>query len=490
MAQVALVQGDDASVVLRVRRLLPVAGAPANLAVHPAGNVLFATDSSAGAALWRLNLDSGAAEPLAPPPGAAAPCHAVALSGDATVVACTRPRLRDVVLFANADASDSRTGVLAPRDADAPFAPPLQCLASCATNQLDVCAGAHPADQALCASVAADGGLQDGDLQPYGAVYVGALPTHLAALGDAAHPVEAICGAPSGQFSAAFAVATADGAVQFIGVRQVDGRLTPQLLTQDCHPPGLFVDEAREATPDAYLAPCPAHPQRARAACLRWRDTDAGVLALRSAPAATQVCLDWEGLVGTGEATTGQVAGDGSFVDAQGTAWAGEAGVAPRQPAAAEGAAYGGDRLVLEPLAALPTCREAAVCATQRPIVAVEALSGGAVRYRVDPPLDPACFVANRPIGYQLRAGHSFLVTVKSSTPPPPQRLTPGASYGLQSAALLAQGLLFSTQALAVDTAHNACELYAANGELAQAGQGSQSELLRHGKPPVFRRPR
>jgi hypothetical protein len=159
---------------LVVQQTLPVpGGAPLALALHPQGDVLFATDA-VQAVIYRLTLGPAPSVPeefpLDPLLGAAdqGTGGPLALGGDATTLAIGRPLLRDVVLLANASHTDVRSGPLAPLRTDPLFTPALSCLSPCAGLAAQLCAGAHPADRALCGASSSAAPLGAGELPAYG----------------------------------------------------------------------------------------------------------------------------------------------------------------------------------------------------------------------------------------------------------------------------------------------------------------------------------
>jgi hypothetical protein len=515
---------------LAVQQTLPLpGGAPVALALHPQGDVLFATDA-AQAVLYRFTLGPTPSAPeifpLDPQLGAAdqGTGGPLALGGDATTLAIGRPLLRDVVLLANPGHTDVRSGPLAPLRTDPLFTPALSCLSPCAGLAAQFCAGAHPADRALCGASSSPAPLGAGELSAYGAVYVGGVPAQIVALGTPSQPasIASPCSPATPPSTDAYAVAHLDGSVAFIGVRQGAGTLDPQYLptlAQACEKPSLsYPGDDDSRAPQHYLADCPAHPAGRRFACLGAGEnsTSQQVLRLRGPLGRRAFVLQWEGVVPGSEQGAGRIEDAGTFLVPGGAAFLSSLptvpAVQPRQPTSPSAgpsttpgtgagagpstapgtgqstalSPYAGDILELITSKLLPPCDAVAACNTERHIVRVEAV-GDDARLTLDPPLAASCF-NDRSVGFRLRVGKAFLVQSGAFGQPleQPVRLRLGELYGLRTAAQVGQGVLFATQGLPYAAQANACEAYDDAGEVRSTYLAQQSPLLSRRRPLRF----
>jgi hypothetical protein len=529
IAVVDLLRDAAGALELQQVALLPTGGAPQRLAIHPSGTSLFATDALA-ADLLRIDLRPLGLQPGAAPlavdanafavgrfslagvgptgQGSADPAigDALAISADARLVAVGRPRWRDVVLLAAPMNADVQDGALAPVPTDSPYLPSPSCLLSCAAatsanpNLALGCAGAHPADQAVCvvqdANAAANLGYAAAT--PYRAVYMGMVPSQILPLSTPAGPLAlsppcAAAADPQQHVSQSFAVAGLDGTLAILGTHDGAGALAPAYVQNDlCRAPLLGYIDDPQRTPEAYLAPCPVHPNQARFVCLGAGENNprGQVLRQRGPVGKLSFQLDWEGVLPQASQRSGRVQADGSFVDLQGSKVLEDAGVVSAAQAAASpigGKAYVGDSLQLLPGELGMACRDPAACHSERRIAAYQ-LDGAQLTYRLDPPLDPSC-LPKESITYQVRVGQAHLVQAvgPSHVPVPlPQRLPLGATYGLMNAEQATLGVVFATQPLPMAAELSACVTFDSLGDVHPAVSSGHSPLLSRRLPFVF----
>jgi hypothetical protein len=400
------------------------------------------------------------------------------VSGDGQVLAVARPAYQDVALWISAE-GDVASGTLTPLDANPVRTPLPQCITPCEQAQADACEDAHAADRALCSEPV---GYSPG-AHPYTALYLGSIPTALTAL-DATvtgAPLVERCAAdgPEGAtaFAQAFAVASLDGTIEYIGLSGGDGAPKARLLDRaSCQTPKVKSLAQSLAVVDLVLAPCAPLPAgRARMACLGDAEGDGTgrVGLMRGHSDSRPIGLAWEGVLPGGDRS-----GGGGIIDPLGRLYdggsdaaqdLGHLGIRVRALDAFGQVAYGGDVLqILTPQLASSACGNegtsgSTLCQLERRIVAVDS-EGGRSRLVLDRPLDARCFNAGVQLAYRIRVGDAFLagaIDEGGAFASTPVRLGPGQTYG-KGLVAGATGPLFFTIDPKLDIGANlsACQRY------------------------------
>ena len=461
--------GDGQTPTLSVTDWIPVGGEPLRLATVPGQDVFFVTDAARSSV---LRVDRRAANVRIDPFNIGSPGGPIAVSGDGTLVVVGRPAARDVVLLSNGT-RDGLEGALSLVDADPLYTPAPQCIQPCGQS---TCANAHPADAALCAS---NTGV-DGDAQSsYGGLYLGFIPGQMAAVkATASAPVQGACSTgttPTPAFTHGVSVATLDGSLFFVALRDATGALVPQLVpTDSCGTPSLTSPQGQVA-PSAFLQPCPPTPQRRRFNCLTDSSgTSSGVVALARGQLAAPVTwtFAWEAVLPNLDRSqgSGTVLSTGQFTDAGLTSGLYDI--------------RAGDTLQLT--SAVP--QSSATCAqfsaggcTEVTIDSVDT-SGAALVLTTSPKIPPECYVNTPVITYRVRAGHQFVVTGTDDTGAPygaPTRLGLDKLYGLGTQNGPSSVLLRTQQLQEAPADTPRCQLYNTDGSL-KAGTVQNPLLNRH----------
>ncbi len=391
--------GADAAVQtgeLELRRLFSVGGAPFELAISNSGNLLFVADSAAPE-VARIDLGSGAVD-RRNIGGLGGP---MAVSQDDTLLVVGRPALRDLVVLENADGPS-----FALYDTNPPWVPLPTCVAPC--DEPDHCpAGTHPADTAVCLAASAEI-LEVGD--PYGAVFLNAAPMEIATLaagrgddGVLTHPLpEPACGTETpGEYSQYAVVATLDGMLWFLTLRNADDLLEVGLLNESwCSEPEVEIEDAA-GMPDFalgdLLATCPAVPDRQRFVCVEER-----VVLMPGATGVKNIQITWEDVIVDRTTGGGEVTASGGFKDV-----GLDLGLEAIRP---------NDILEIRTAASLDgSCTDVIgtgtqLCDLERRIIEIQTADEADTVLVLDDPLEPACFGGGGGIGYRIRAGDQFRV--------------------------------------------------------------------------------
>ena len=494
VVEVQLRRADDGTYALVLEHSAAIGGEPQALAMGD-GNALFVTDD-ASPTLVRLPLPFGAAGSSGAERFALGGVGG-AVAATANAVAVARPATGDVVVLAApmGQSESASTAALGVRDADPTFAPLPRCLLPCDAVG-DGCRSAHPADQALCLSP--NGYEQPVGALPYGAVSLRGHPQALAALdaNAAGGPFVTHCvgAAATASYAGGFAVASVNGAVEFIGL---DDDAQPTLVDIGfCQPPTLANVEGALVALQEVLDACPAAPARRRFACASDEATAAGAAepaAATSAPPGVlvlrgrdgeKVGLLWEGVLPQGDGSDNQAAVDDANVvrrrlrDA--LDFSNVALLRPLEVNALGEVVHIGD--VFE-VVSKPTFSEACqaelegtgeACTLERRVVGlVDATASTTPSGLVlDHPLPRACFP--NALNYRLRAGDTFLAGRLQANgqiaPNTLARVAPGERYGPAETGRTELPVSFAIRAdLPIDATLSACERYGADGRALNA---------------------
>lgn len=424
VAMVDVRQGStSSSPTLSVTKVLTVdAVEPLRIATVPGQDVFFVTD--AGSARL-LRVDNRGATPVMTTSDIGSPGGPVAVSGDGTVVAVGRPASRDLVLLSNVT-RDGLDGDLSMVDADPTWTPTLQCLQACGN---DSCSDAHPADAALCS---ANTGLGTPQAKlPYGAVYVGGIPSQLSAVhGAPGAPIAGGCSVAGGTaptFTEGWALANLDGSIYFIALRDTTGALVPQLIPADsCAAPKVISPDGQVA-PSSFLDTCVANPGRQRLTCLKdGTGQEVVTLARGQLPLATTWSFAWESVLPNLDRTQGggQVLESGAFTDP-----ALKGLVADIRT---------GDTLQLTSAVPLgnPICAQFAAESCGEVMITNIDTGGNQAVLTTEPKIPQGCYQSTPVVTYRIRVGHAFVVSSLDETGAAysaPSRLPLGSLYGLGS---------------------------------------------------------
>jgi hypothetical protein len=474
------------ALALVVDSTFAVGAAPSRMTAHPTKPVLFLTNAKTPEVV-RLVLPApgGLAQADASRVTLAAPGGALAVSGDGRLLAVARGAYQDVVFFTTAQ-QDVATGPLIALDANPIRTPLPTCVAACNQPATDACDASHAADAGLCSLPVG----YASSSQPYTALYLGSIPTALVALDSnvTQAPLLERCAAGGSQastaFAQAFAVASMDGTIQYMGIGTAqDGSPTVRIVDKSsCEAPTAKATPLSNAVPSQVLAPCAALPAgRARMACLADADSDAdapGVIGLmRGLGPSLPVGLVWEGILPGGDRAGGSGAIDelGRLYDL-GTTTAGDLKDLPlvTQKADRSGTiiARGDVVQILTPQLATAQCGSqgttaASLCALERRIVAVVVEKDRPTRLQLDRPLQADCFSPGAPIAYRIRAGDSFLAAPLDEGGAfigHPVRLAPGDTYGAGLLAGATASMFFTIDPqLDIGASLSACERYLAD---------------------------
>ncbi len=382
-----------------------VGGAPVGLAASPSGQFLFIADAAANQVVrWDLStnaerdrLDIGSA------PGP------LAVSTDGTLLLVGRRDPRDVLLVsAAADVS------MAPIPASPAFVPPLGCVLECSASP-NTCSGAHPADAAVCGTGA---GLAATAEPSYEAVYLGAIPSAMIALGIGAgqQTLKSTCSSNADEvreYNEVLVVAGVDGALRFVGLRDATGALAPELLfTNFCQGAELTPEES-EIQPEQYLTACPAAPDATRFLCVP--AGAAGVVVFPGQTREVTYRFEWEAVLPGLDRGTGNLAavnGERSFFFDPGVDFA-ELGVKP------------GDILQITP----PAGCTLQACELET-FVAGLGEQNGQAGLELSSPIDAEC-VPDNALAYRIRIGAGYQVSrVVNQSSTIVGRLAPGETFG------------------------------------------------------------
>jgi DNA-binding beta-propeller fold protein YncE len=302
----------DPDPTLTLVRTYAVGGAPVSLALDPTATLLFVADTD-GNTVLRVDLDSGAVLDrfdVGDQPGA------VAVSNDGTVLAVARPRLSDLVFFADISSSQPSAE---PLDVDPWLVPTPKCVEICGATEVR-CPGAHPADQAVCSPSGIDGlttaTLPGGAPRLYTALYLQATPAQIMPLGSGtAQTITTTCidstaaGATvtrTETFSQGFVVSLLEGTLRYVTLRGADGLLEPALGQGGSCPltPTMTMTPAAPGTATTpttladFVGECPDHPARNRAVCTPLADDPSrGFVSFPGASTGVAYDLQWEGVI-------------------------------------------------------------------------------------------------------------------------------------------------------------------------------------------------
>ncbi len=429
-----------AAVLLPLRRY-ELGGQPEALAVDNAGRFAYVVDAASNEVV-RIDLETGftVRRPVGDCP------NTLAVTPDGATLIVSRPELRDVTIFADAN------GAFVPFDANPVWAPLPRCLASC--DGAVTCVGSHPADQAVCST--ADGLAQAPGVEPYGALYLGYIAGKILPVqafdrpllgqqdsedaSSTSQPLAVQCMA-DGDYAKTYSdyalVATMEGQLLYLGLKSsAEADLAPELVSYGwCVAPGVtgtipYDSDATdtvigvkpadiEAAITAYSGAdptlralfadtCPEFPERERFQCISEgtatltvsttvsHTVKIGALAVASGNlSAATVTLRWEGtLPNLSNVTTGHIV-DGLFGDSE--LDLAELGIRPRElddptsfadPFTCDAAAlaghvtYGGDILKIS-----ANCLDTAGCGLERRIVGLSLGSDGRTLLHVCEPL-------------------------------------------------------------------------------------------------------
>jgi len=425
------------------------ATAPSALAVAADDSQLFVADALSTRVL-RLDVKSGApleAIEVGSVPGPLAVLGSLLLVG--------RPTFRDV-LVVDISAANSATVV----DANPLLTPLPQCLARCDAAfrpTASECAGAHAADRALCAGMSTGTDLAAGVSTAaggaYPAVYLGATATHLVPMvqsddvGMLTVPCSSADGDATRSYTAYVAVATLEGAVQFIGLytEALPQVLAPELVTTSfCRTPSIVASQPTTLTTavpplSRYLAACLPAPARARFACLHDPATDdvaaPGGVVLQRGPAASGVWeFEWEGRL-VQRSGGGTLTADGMSLTALGVDLL-AAGVQDN------------DILVITSQRTA-SCPLAASDLLERRVLAPSATGTRVTFAFMDDPsggadihVPPSCFLDPANVAFAVRAPDAFLVHIPRTSLS--ARLPAGGEFGPGGAVARTLGLSFA----------------------------------------------
>ncbi|MCK5690821.1 hypothetical protein KAI87_16185, partial [Myxococcota bacterium] len=392
------------------------------LALHPAGDFLYFSDSLSAEVVALNLLDSTLARFAAG--GMVGP---LTVSGDGEYLVAGRFLADDVVIF-----SGAASGALELVDANAVFTPLSSCLESCDAST-PTCEGAHGADQAICGT---GEGLQT--VAPYKGVYLGIAPSKMVAMGEGAAnlPIKLNCDDETEAWSEYIAVAGLSGEVRFVGLKQeAADEVTPSLLDLSfCEENTLLAPDDSEITP-LILGECPLLPEgRERFACMR-SDEDDFEVAYYVGRVGWELdfLLDWEGVVLDRDPGAGILTSTGGLRD--------------------ENVDYDDYDIKIGDLLEIRTspftsdeCRTALggsfdSCKLERKITEIQ---GGeeTSQLMLAEALPSECFRDDQTLSYVIRAAGVFLIYSEGSYP---ERLLPGEVYGPGGAAGARAPVLFAT---------------------------------------------
>ncbi len=488
---------QEGKVELRRTRVMEnFGGVPEQIAISPDGGSFYGTFRRADGS-WqvrRVPLEgSGLDQEVAAFAWAPGP---LALSTDGEWLVVTRPEERDVVVF-ELDLVGGAVATLV--DSDSSVMPPLGCLDACGGDAAaEACEGSHPGSQALC--VAPEGLESVGE--PYPGIYLGGVPSRILAMGNTGElpslsvPCEDGAQASHERVYSEYAmVATLDGVIRFVGLalETPEEGFVPELVSFGWCRSGSLTslrDEERRITgaqiaedvslSAGVLGACPAVPGRARFECLSLESRHAAVVpselephGMVAMPGVTQgrdVVFDWEGSVSPElhRAQGGQVTADGNFTDVFYPLDTHSDVVLP------------GDILeITSRLEWTLACKEAlglpesasytSNCLVERRIVEGPGEDNVLV---LDAPLPEACFRGGGRVGYRVRMGDAFRVTVR---PGGAYRVRPGQRFGPGGDVGVNESVLFNVSALETAATTSACERYDADG----LPQGEMARELR-----------
>lgn len=335
-----------------------VGGEPGRLAIHPSGQLLFVTDTSAEEVV-RIDLETGTNE-RRQIGGVGGP---IAVSRDGEIVIVGRPAYQDLVILDAADGAG-----MVELDTNALFGPLPACQQCCADTDAAVCgalgydseascADAHPGDATIC--IGSDG-LQSVPGEPYRAVFVGSTPAQIVTLGESSGhpPLEVACTRPatteekealkvdlvteSRSYTEFAVVVSLAGTATFVALRGGAGETPePALVTSRwCQTPSATsVDDGDSSTIEEpagrVLTNCPATPaERSRIQCQSdesgsfgvsylpgWSNPEPSLLAAANTTSSSwnlqQWTLRWEAVLPTFSSFqhAGVINEDGSFTD-------------------------------------------------------------------------------------------------------------------------------------------------------------------------------
>ena len=289
----SFVEGED-GFRLGLDDVFDLGGRPQRMSATSDGRFVFAADSTTDEVV-RVDRFTGelVRQPVGAPPGD------IAVSGDDSALLVLRPSLRDLLVFGDI------AGSLSVFDADADLSPQISCLNECGEDAT-LCAGSHPATQALCAEPGFDGLSQEPAISTYPGVFLDVIPRRIAALSTTRgqEPLRLRCEriAPMDDEDAeeqrfvdeyavviAEAVETRQSTIRWISLRELEGgTLAPKVAENGfcnsvedqpgrvCVPQNLNVftlEEERDPLVTDYISPCPSAPDRNRFVCLNAVDT-------------------------------------------------------------------------------------------------------------------------------------------------------------------------------------------------------------------------
>lgn len=496
VVMVELTLQEGAVELQRTRVMEGFGGVPEQIAISPEGGGLYGTIRLADGS-WqvrRVALEGAAQDQEVATfdwvPGP------LTVSTDGEWLVVTRPEERDVVVFELDVAGGAGAAMV---DADASVMPPLGCLDACgAEAAAEVCEGSHPGSQAVC--VAPEGLESVGD--PYPGIYLGGVPSRILAMGNTGAlpslsvPCEDASQASLERVYSEYAmVATLDGVIRFVGLalETPEEGFVPELVSFGwCRSGSLksLRDTERRITgaqiaadvslSAGVLGACPALPGRARFECLSLESRHEavvpselephGVVAMPGVTQGRDVLFDWEGSVSPElhRAQGGQVTADGNFTDVFYPLQAHSEVVLP------------GDILeITSRLEWTQACKEAlglpetapyeSNCLVERRIVEGPGEDNVLI---LDAPLPEPCFRGGGRVGYRVRMGDAFRVTVR---PGGAYRVRPGDRFGPGGDVGVNESVLFDVSALNTAAATPACARYDAGG----LPQGEMARELR-----------
>lgn len=300
------VREEESGPTIEPIRNYAVGGNPIKLAVHPNGNWLFAIDASDNTVL-RIDLASGIVIErlnINAQPGT------LVVSKDGTALIVTRPMLYDLVIF-----DDITSAAASIVDSNSTYVKAPECIEACNASELK-CINQHPSDTAIC-SLDDNSGLQTVSGHEYQAVYLGAMPTSLLALGAkvtitgsadseaaSASSLSITCNEQKYSYSQSLLVSLFGGPLEYVGLRSTpDAPLKPTLLSATaCEAPSIEMATKEKhpeiAAPEisSFLGPCPITPERERFVCADGGN-GSGVVVMPGLTASGTWVFDWEGVI-------------------------------------------------------------------------------------------------------------------------------------------------------------------------------------------------